>query len=332
MNSSSVLILGMSVGLLLSACGQNDTAAPASRPDKEQIAVLTRALFEPKDPAGFQSAIKAARAGSISEQSILEARFLFLIDQRDDAGIAGMVPDLLAQEDNFKVEDSAIFGFKEEWLAVIQFAKALAALQKNDQAGFKSYITEAYWLSPRQASVFTPYIEELRLQEEMNKVRIDFQQVFLEQDSTNKTSLQTICGDAGHILLHFWSPWAQECVASTDDFTATTNELAKNKVPVVAILAEASPDILPEATAFRADLAPNTAATWLIDDPKQPLARLLRIADLPTVALLDTSGSVLFNGHPSDPKLWNRLQQVAPNLVRPTVQPATPSPDQTPSE
>lgn len=329
MTSSLVLILGFSGALLLSACGQSDSAAGAPASDPKKIDLLTKALFDARGEAEFQAALKAARAGKVGKQALLEARFLFLIDQHDNAGIANLVPELVARQDQFKVEDSAIFGFKEEWQSVVHYARALAALENDDPAGFKSHITEAYWLSPRQASVFTPHIEELRLDTEMTKVRVDLQQVFPGLDSTTRTTLQHIAGDAQHVVLHFWSPWSRECVSSINDFVATSNELVKNQIPVIAILADSSPDILPDATAFRSDLTSNPSITWLLDDPQHPLGRLLRVTELPTVALVDKSGAVLFNGRPTNPKLWLHLQQVAPKLVRPSVQPAPPSADPT---
>ena len=229
MNPLRLRILSLSGFLLLTACGQEEVVPvkPAAEPDP---VALRQALFEPLEPAAFQSAVEAARAGGVSEQAIAEARFLTLIDRGDFPGIAKLVPELESLNAGFDLKNSAIFSTTEEWLSVIQYAKALAALEAGDQPAFKTHITEAFWLSPRQGAIFAPHIDRLRLKQAMTKVRLDFQRSFKNEETGLPAPLQSVAGSSKVLLLHFWSPWSRECTDNLPDFIATCKELAKNDI------------------------------------------------------------------------------------------------------
>ena len=152
-------------------------AAPAAPPVEKSAApatpreaALEKLLAERESPAALEGAIANARKQGVSEQAIPEARFLYHVDRREDDALAAMLPALLKQRDTFRPEDSAIFGVKEDWLAVIEYVQAIAALGKGDKPAFKQHITEAFWLSPRQGAAYAPHIERLRLEESRRAV------------------------------------------------------------------------------------------------------------------------------------------------------------------
>ncbi|NNC90241.1 MAG: redoxin domain-containing protein [Akkermansiaceae bacterium] len=156
----------------------------------------------------------------------------------------------------------------------------------------------------------------------MAKVRIDFNLQLLTQDGRRPTSLAALAGDSRHVLLHFWSPWSEECEAYLPDFLTTASHLEKNGLRVVSVLAELGPEVLPDADAFRAAAADRSPAAWILENEKSPLGRLLRVQNLPTAVLVDRTGSVLFNGHPADERMWNALHDAVPQIVRPDLPPA----------
>ena len=302
----------------LAAHAQETEEPPAQAPStglKQTIANL----FDAESGEAFDNAFAKAKAAGASEQTLLEARFLNLINQRDNKGIAALSPELLARKDSFKVADSQIFGVIEEWQAVVHYSQALAALEKSDQAGFKTHIQEAFWLSPRQASIFAPHIEQLRLEEAMTKVRVDLNKHFTEQSTGKNVSLGGLADKSPLILLHFWSPWSQECEELIPDFIATATELNSKSVSIVSILADSAPEILPDANSYRENVNKKIAGFWIFDDQKDPLIALLRIPALPTMVLVNRSGKVLFNGHPSDDRLWKILQKQIPTIKRPDL-------------
>ena len=83
-----------------------------------------------------------------------------------------MAPELNEKRDSFDPNHSEVFALKDDWLAIIHYGQALAALEKNNKGDFKKHITEAFWLSPRQAQAFGPHIERLQLEEAMQSVKL----------------------------------------------------------------------------------------------------------------------------------------------------------------
>lgn len=302
---------------LLPLRGQEGNPAPLTPQEK-----LIQALFESEDEKSMTVAIEKAKEGKVANQAILEARFLFLVDQQDLAAVAALAPELEKQRAAFQIDDSVIFSVPEEFSAIIEFCHALGALEISDQVGFKKHITEAFWLSPRQAAAFAPHIERLRQEEAMAKLKIDFTQNFAQQGDGKKVSLTILANDSKHLVVHFWSPWSNECEANLPDFIAMAQELTHNKIPVASVLIEPGADALKVAREFRAGIKAKNVGNWIVDNSKSSLAQKLRVQDLPTVALLTREGRVLFSGHPSKDGLWDALRKVAPKVKRPHLQPS----------
>lgn len=317
---------------MLPSCGEEsgtDGKTAASLSAGQQSATpknadeLLPALFDARDANTLDAAIAAARAGGVSEQAILEARFLFLVDEGDYTALAALAPEVIERGSRFRIEDSAIFSVPEDWMAVAEYIQALAALEQGDEAVFKKHITEAFWLSPRQAAAFGPHIERHRLEKTMAGLRVDLAQKLFTQTERRETSLAQLAGDAAHLVIHFWSPWSQECEAYLPDLVTTAEALREAGLPFLCLLAELSPQAVPDAELFRKKAGENSPATWLLDDEESPLGRLLRVQDLPTVVLLARDGSVLFNGHPSNDRFWEKLQAAAPGVSRPERDPGS---------
>ena len=312
-----LLLACLSLGALLAA---DLPTKPSTAPDRAQReAALEQLLAERESPATLQAAIERARKAGVSEQAILEARFLFQVDRHDDDAIAAMLPEFRKQNESFKLDDSEIFATKEDWLATYEYVQALAALKSGDKAAFKQHITEAFWLSPGQGAAFAPHIERLRLNEAMRSVKIDFAAEFIPMNSTTAESLKKNLGDNQAMLLHFWSPWSSEGEAGMVDFATTAKALAAHRIAVVSILPEDSPKLLSDARESIKNIGKSTPGSWLIDHQQQPLHRTLRVQSFPTMVLVATDGTILFNGDPAADELWTALQKVAPKLRRPAL-------------
>ncbi|MEX1114552.1 MAG: hypothetical protein WEB53_04840 [Akkermansiaceae bacterium] len=111
------LFLFLLVAMVHTAIAQPDQKQPA--PVSRETA-LDNLLSERDSDKALEAAIIDARKTGISQQAILEARFLYHVDRREDKAIAAMLPEFLKQRDLFKLEDSEIFGIKEDWLAVVE--------------------------------------------------------------------------------------------------------------------------------------------------------------------------------------------------------------------
>lgn len=281
-------------------------------------------IFNARKPGEFQKAIAAAKAAGVSQQAILEAKFLFYVDTKNLKAIAALSPELIQQAKKFKPQDSEIFALEEDWLAVVEYSKAIDALLKNNYPDFEKHIKEAFWLSPRQASAFAPHIEQLRMEKAMEKLVIP-QDTKLTNLITDKAqTLTAIREENKATLLHFWSPWSRESVESFQDFIATSEAVTKNKINVISVLVDDPASAKKDALDFIKENAPNVKCFWAIDQKKSSLVRPLRITDTPTFVLISSSGKILFNGHPSDQNLWKELKILNPNFTRPQPTPTQP--------
>jgi hypothetical protein len=239
------------------------------------------------------------------------------VDRREDEAIAAMLPDVLKQREAFKLEDSAIFSVKEDWLAVVEYIQAIAALGKGDKVTFKSHITEAFWLSPRQAAAFSPHIESLRLEECMADVRIDFSIRLAPMSAGEPVTLGALIEGKKALLLHFWSPWSRECDAAMPDFIATAALLANSGIAVVSLLPDGTPALLADAGEMIQPHRDKLCGAWLIDPKGEALAREMRVQNLPTMIIASTEGKILFNGNPADERFWETLKKIDARLMRP---------------
>jgi hypothetical protein len=276
-------------------------------------------LSERDSKQALDEAIVAARNVGISEQTILEARFLYHVDRREDDAVAAMLPDFIKQREQFKLEDSSICSQKEDWFAIHEYVQAIALLKQGDKDGFKKHITEAFWLSPHQASAFAPHIERMRLEEAMSGIKIDFEMRLASLSGSDAVALKDLMTNRKAMLLHFWSPNSTEAEASLPDFAITAKFLEDKGIAVVSMLSGDSAKTQDAARAMILPLGPKPPGFWLLDSPASPLARDLRVQTLPVVVLVSNEGKILFNGEPADDAFWVALLKIDPQLVRPDM-------------
>ena len=279
-------------------------------------AAIEKMLSERESPDKLEKSIQAARKLGAGEQAILEARFIYHVDRHEDQALAAMAPELLARREKFKLSESEIFGLKEDWLAVVEYVQAIAALKENDQPAFKKHITEAFWLSPRQGVAFAPHIERLRLDEAMKKVRIDFSRSFTTLTGETVT-LASIAESKKALLFHFWSPWSRECESTVGDFITSAKELTSNGIAVISVIGESEPEAISDTEAIFSAISKGPPGTWISDSNKASISKQLRIQNVPMMVLVGLDGKILFNGHPAEKRLWDKLQTLSPEIKRP---------------
>jgi hypothetical protein len=319
-STAALLLVAVIAGSLAAAEKSKRAAAPpVATLASPREAALERLLSERASPAALQAAIAQARKQNISEQVILEARFLFLVDRHDDEALGALLPEFIKHRKTFSLEDSKTFATKEDWLAVNEYVEAIAALNMGDKDAFKKHITEAFWLSPRQGAAFAPHIERLHLEEAMRSIKIDLAAEFTTINSGAPESLKNLMGDDKALLLHFWSPWSDESAADMPDFIITAKTLVSNKIAVISILPEDSAEVLADARAALKALGKKLPGAWLIDNKSQALNRQLRVQTLPTMVLVASDGGILFNGHPAEDALWLALRKIHPAIQRPAL-------------
>lgn len=281
--------------------------------------VLEQLFSERESRQALDKAIESARKLKIPEQAILESQFLFHVDRSEDAEIAKMLPQLLKQAEHFKLSESEIFASEDDWLAILEYVRAMDALQKGDKTAFKKHITEAFWLSPQQGVAFAPHIERLRLMDAMKEVKLDKDQKYPNTLDAESTTLGKVMADKKGTLLHFWSPLSTECEATLADFLITAELLTTNGIGVASVLPEATQKVNADAKAMLLATGKKITGHWMLDAENSPLSTQLKIHTVPAVVLIDANGKVLYNGHPANEEFWNLLEKINPEIKRPEM-------------
>jgi len=312
------------VSLLAVAISSGAEPTPIAPPDtgdnpSPREAALDQLLSERGSLQQFDAVIAEAKKQGIGDQAILEARFLFHVDRREDEAIAAMLPEFQKQNEKFNVEESQIFATTEDWQAVIEYVKSIAALRSGDKAGFKKHITEAFWLSPKQAAAFGPHVENFRMEEAMANTKIDFTTNLKSLNGNEVVPLSKIIEGKKALLVYFWSPWSGECEAMLPDIATLARELPTKDIALASVISDNSTKVQADARTMLGAIEPKATGHWLVDLEHAPFTRSFRVQSLPIMALISTEGKVLFNGHPSSDDLWNALKKINPSITQPDL-------------
>lgn len=310
------LFLALSVSCL--TLHAQPVAPDGASPNPKELA-LDHLLSERGSLEKFGEAVKKAKANGVNEQAILEARFLYHVDRGEDAAIVAMLPDFQKRSDAFKVEESEIFATKEDWLAVIQYVHALDALAKKKMPAFKKHITEAFWLSPRQAAAFAPHIEKIHMDEAMKEVVLDFTLKTKPLTGGDELTFEEMTKGKKATIIHFWSPASAESEDGLANYVTVAKTLSAKAIAMVSVIPASTPEIISEAKTSSEKFRKAAPGHWLIDPSSQPLARTFRIQSLPIFVLIAPDGRVLFNGNPSDNSLWDELKKIDKSISRPQI-------------
>ena len=293
--------------------------------DREKI---LEALLNAPDRTSLDQAIKAGKAAGLPDQLFLEARFVFLVNEDDRVALATLSSELEAHLPKFSPDDTMLFAVKEDFASIVQYTKALAALQNNDTTLFKKHITEAFWLAPSHATQFAPLIDDMRINEAMKKITLDLNLEFEDQRVKGESkSLKAIAGGSPAFLIHFWSPWASQATAIMDEFLIISGSLIKNNIPVASILLSSTTEARRAGDDLVARKKQGNTAHWLVDTEKFSLGSLMRVSSFPTVVLVSNKGKILFNGDPANRRLWEILTAINPEITEPTINAVLPKRD-----
>ena len=293
--------------------------------DREKI---LEALLNAPDRTSLDQAIKAGKAAGLPDQLFLEARFVLLVNEDDRVALATLSSELEAHLPKFSLDDTMLFAVKEDFASIVQYTKALAALQNNDTTLFKKHITEAFWLAPSHATQFAPLIDDMRINEAMKKITLDLNLEFEDQRVKGESkSLKAIAGGSPAFLIHFWSPWASQAMAIMDEFQIISGSLIKNNIPVASILLSSTTEARRAGDDLVARKKQGNTAHWLVDTEKFSLGSLMRVSSFPTVVLVSNKGEILFNGDPANRRLWEILTAINPEITAPTINAVLPKKD-----
>ena len=282
---------------------------------REQI-IENLLSFSGESEEQLEQLIQEARRLKAPEQTLREARLLFYLSRGDEAGLALLAAEYAQTGELFKESDSQLFTQRNDWLGMIEFLQAVRARRAGDEARFEKGIKEAFWLSPAHSSAFAPFLERHHKRKALALVQI---QPTLSLKSVNQKteSFAQWKKDKKALVFHFWSPWSLDCEKSLHDFLLTKRALAEHDIAVISVIVQPTAQLKKETPAFlrRYNLSPDEQ---FYDNKEPSLVNLLHIQMLPAMTLITPTGKVLFSGSPDEPEFWEQLQEISPQIKRPS--------------
>jgi thiol-disulfide isomerase/thioredoxin len=285
-------------------------AQEASKPSQEMM----QKLFNPNSTSEeLLATTKEASKAGVPRQQIIEAKLIWGLRKQDADWLMKILPEMKVLAENFDPAQSAGIKSADDIRAFIEYTQGLAAKAKNDEAGYKKHMQEAFWLSPSQAPVFAQTIETGRREAKMATMKLDLQ-LALTNSSGEATTLADQLAGKKAILLDFWASWCGPCMQLMPELKKKAEHLTKHGIVVAGMNKD---DDKAEAVAEKVRSEQDINFPWLIEPIERPFTKLLEINSIPCMVLVGPDGRVLFNGHPQDPALWSALQKLDPEIKAP---------------
>lgn len=297
---------------LLTALSLLTLALPAQ--DAPDPRALMQQMFNPQATQEelLETLKEAGRAG-ISRQKIIEAKLIWGLRRQDADWLVKMLPELEILAKNFDPQDSAGLKSADDVRGFMEYAKALQALEKKDDAAFKNHILEAAWSAPGQAQLFFQLVEKTRREAKMANLKMDLSLV-LTTSSGEATTLKDQLAGKKALLIDFWASWCGPCMQLMPALKKKAAELAPHDIVVMGMNKD---DENAESVAEKIRDEQGIEFPWLVEPRERPFTQLLEIESIPRMVLVAPDGAILFNGHPQDPALYDALQKLDPAVKKP---------------
>lgn len=287
-------------------------ALPAQ--DAPDPRALMQQMFNPQATQEelLETLKEAGRAG-ISRQKVIEAKLIWGLRRQDADWLVKMLPELEILAKNFDPQDSAGLKSADDVRGFMEYAKALQALEKKDDAAFKNHILEAAWSAPGQAQLFFQLVEKTRREAKMANLKMDLSLV-LTTSSGEATTLKDQLAGKKALLIDFWASWCGPCMQLMPALKKKAAELAPHDIVVMGMNKD---DENAESVAEKIRDEQGIEFPWLVEPRERPFTQLLEIESIPRMVLVAPDGAILFNGHPQDPALYDALQKLDPAVKKP---------------
>ncbi len=282
--------------------------------DEERKEEVIQKLFNTREKKEFAIATEAAKKIGVSSQAILEAAFLYHIDQANYSEIIKLTSQFKKLSEDFDSKDSKIFASKQDWLSVIEYGNALKALDEKNIPLFKKHIQEAFWLSPNQAGGFAPHINQLHTRNAMKSVQLKLDQKVFQVNEAKPISFRKMLAGKEALLLRFWSPWSRQVDQDHPLNLHLAKQCTENKISFASILISQDPQGIKDTLEIINEVAKDLPSYWLADEDNSALTKLLRVTDLPTIVIVSTEGKILYNGTLENKELWTVLTKLNPSI------------------
>lgn len=286
----------------------------ASADEAEHDALIALAKDGESD---FAPALAAAVESGMSADWILEAEIVRMLSTGDFAAMAELPERIDSVGEEFRFGVGRDFYSAEQLEGFADTLRCVMAYRASDAEAFEKYAVRSYAKAPGFNAAFgigellARQKREAAQKEAMASFKVPMDMMLANVEGESKTLTEWM-GDDEVMLVDFWASWCGPCIRLMPSLKEKQETLSKQGVFVAGVNTDRR-DQLNNAKTVR-ERQEMESVPWLLDRNGGDLSGMLMVDSIPRMVLIDREGTVLYNGHPSDPSLNAALAKVGVDL------------------
>lgn len=285
-----------------------------SASEDEHDALIALAKDKESD---FTQELAAAVDAGMPADWLLEAEIIRALSTGNADAMFALISRIDEAGEDFRYGAGRDFYSARQLDGFADVLRCVVAYRAGDHETFEKYAVSSYAKAPGFNGGFGigELLANLRMEaaqkEAMASFRVPMDMVLANADGESRTLTEWL-GDDEVMLVDFWASWCGPCIRLMPSLKEKQEKLSSQGVFVAGINTDRR-DQLDSATSVR-EREGMESVPWLLDRNGGDLSGMLMIDSIPRMVLIDREGSVLYNGHPSDPSLDVALAKLGVDL------------------
>lgn len=295
MTVSRLISLATPILVFLATQVVNAQEAPAPNDADPRVALVQQQLEQMKE-----------QGASPVELMLIETMAYYQLGMDKEA--AAKIADIKAKLPAIEKADGEASENARAARAIVRVAEAREAWKAGDMKTAEAKMGEAFFQLPEVAvSVAGEWVNTYWQDKRMANLTVPMDKP-LEIAAGGETTLAKLAEGNKAVYIDFWASWCGPCMAAMPELKELTAEYTPRGIAFAGVNLEGKPEA--EKVAKDIDIA-ATKLNWLVETEAFPLSDLLGISSIPHVALVAPDGKILWMGHPSEPALAEKLEELA---------------------